>query len=272
MLSADSAVDALLAAQLQGVDATLTRSGVVRGGGGVVSALRRSFRSYVASPAHGPLPAILLLLTISTGIIDAASILGLGRVFVANMTGNVVFVAFALAGAPGFSLWGSVIALAAFLVGAVVGGVFVGRFQRHRGELLRNALVAQAVLVLAAVVFAGAAADLIGHLGTLAATALALGLQNAVVRHLGVPDMTTTVLTMTLTGIAADLRRRDLVTIVRRITVVLAMLLGALLGTTLVLRSSIVAALVAVLLVTVVALVAAAEASRSTARWTTPGQ
>jgi uncharacterized membrane protein YoaK (UPF0700 family) len=57
---------------------------------------------------QGPL---LLTLTVVTGVVDAVSILRLGRVFVANMTGNVVFSAFALVGAPGFSLSAS---LAAF--------------------------------------------------------------------------------------------------------------------------------------------------------------
>ncbi len=71
---------------------------------------------------HGPLPWLLLALTITTGLVDAFSILELGRVFVANMTGNVVFVAFALAGAPGFSLGSSLSALAGFLVGAAAGG------------------------------------------------------------------------------------------------------------------------------------------------------
>ena len=46
---------------------------------------------------HGPLPALLLGLTLLTGLVDAVSILSLGRVFVANMTGNVVFLAFAIA-------------------------------------------------------------------------------------------------------------------------------------------------------------------------------
>ena len=62
---------------------------------------------FVASPAHGPLPGLLLLLTVSTGLVDAVSILSLGRVFVANMTGNIVFIGFALAGSPGFSLQAS---------------------------------------------------------------------------------------------------------------------------------------------------------------------
>src|SRR6266852_3465719 len=101
----------------------------------------------VHDPAHGPLPVLLLLLTTMTGVIDAVSILGLGRVFVANMTGNVVFIGFGIARAPGFSLVASVAALFGFLVGAFVGGTLVGRFARHRGLLLRNACSAQFVLV-----------------------------------------------------------------------------------------------------------------------------
>lgn len=50
------------------------------------------------------------------------SVLGLGRVFTANMTGNVVFLGFALAGAPGFSAPNYLAAIAAFVVGAVSGG------------------------------------------------------------------------------------------------------------------------------------------------------
>src|SRR3989441_10510031 len=68
------------------------------------------------------LPLLLLALTVTTGLIDAVSVLGLGRVFTANMTGNVVFLGFALARVPGFSLVRSLAALAAFLAGAVIGG------------------------------------------------------------------------------------------------------------------------------------------------------
>jgi uncharacterized membrane protein YoaK (UPF0700 family) len=155
--------------------------------------IRTSVRSFTAHPAHGPLPAILLLLTFGTGVVDAVSILGLGRVFVANMTGNVVFIGFALVGAPGFSLWGSVIALAAFLVGAWWGGVFVARTGQHRGRLLRNALAVQVVLVVVALAVAVLGLGSAGQFVVVAALALPLGIQNAVVRKLAVPDMTTTV-------------------------------------------------------------------------------
>src|SRR5579872_6078853 len=88
----------------------------------------------LADERHGPLPALLLALTVVTGLVDAVSILSLGRVFVANMTGNVVFLGFALAGAPGFSLGASLSALAGFLVGAFGGGVAIERFGASRGR------------------------------------------------------------------------------------------------------------------------------------------
>lgn len=225
--------------------------------------------NYFAHPLHGPLPAILLLLTFGTGLIDAISIIGLGRVFIANMTGNVVFIGFALVGAPGFSLWGSVVALAGFLVGAGLGSLAISRFDAHRGKLLRNALSLQLALFLVALVIALTwGTRLIGaQLAILAVGAVALGIQNAVVRHLGVPDMTTTVLTMTLTGIGADLRGRDFAKAARHLIVVLAMLVGAGVGALVVLTLGSVVGLVAVVAVLVVALVGAAIASRGTPDW-----
>jgi uncharacterized membrane protein YoaK (UPF0700 family) len=209
--------------------------------------------------AHGPLPLLLLLLTTATGVIDAVSILGLGRVFVANMTGNVVFVGFALAGAPGFSLSGSVAALIGFLVGAAVGGVLVARFGDHRGHLLRDVTAIEFLLVGITLVIALVEAG--GALVAVAAAALlavAMGMQNTAARKLAVPDLTTTVLTMTLTGIGADLRRAGVVTGVRRLLAVLTMFVGALVGTALFLRTGIVWALaLALILVAVVAVVAA---------------
>src|ERR1039458_2954157 len=101
-------------------------------------------------PAHGPLPALMLTLTAMSGLIDAVSILGLGRVFVANMTGNIVFIGFALARVPGFSLLASLAALVGFLIGAFLGGILGMKFAGHRGLLLRNACAVQFLLVVAA--------------------------------------------------------------------------------------------------------------------------
>jgi uncharacterized membrane protein YoaK (UPF0700 family) len=68
------------------------------------------------------LPGLLLALTVITGLVDAISYLKLGHVFVANMTGNVVFLGFGLAGEPSVSAPASLVAIAAFLLGALSGG------------------------------------------------------------------------------------------------------------------------------------------------------
>ncbi len=58
---------------------------------------------------------MLVAMTMVTGLIDAFSFLVLGHIFVANMTGNVVFLAFALAGASGFSIPACLVALGALV-------------------------------------------------------------------------------------------------------------------------------------------------------------
>src|SRR5437870_8714445 len=68
------------------------------------------------------LAAFLLLLTATTGLVDAVSFIALGHVFTANMTGNIVFLGFAIGGAAGLSMWRSLLALAFFMSGAVLGG------------------------------------------------------------------------------------------------------------------------------------------------------
>ena len=186
---------------------------------------------------HGPLPVLLLLMTTVTGLVDAVSVLGLGRVFVANMTGNVVFLGFAVAGAPGFALAASLAALAGFLIGALSGGAVVARRGHRRGHLLRDTTLVEVVLMLAAVaLLVGVTGPPGSALASLVAglLAVALGLQNAVVRKIAVPDLTTTVLTMTLTGIAADVRAAGRPVVTRRVLAVATMFVGALLGALLV--------------------------------------
>jgi uncharacterized membrane protein YoaK (UPF0700 family) len=183
---------------------------------------------------------LLLVLTAVTGLIDAVSILGLGRVFVANMTGNVAFIGFALAGAPGFSLSASIAALIGFLAGALLGGVLVVRFAGHRGLMLRNTGVVEFALMAIAFIIVLPSPGLPGPgvgVAVAALLAAAMGIQNTTARRLAVPDLTTTVLTMTLTGIAADVRHSPLRTTTRRILAVLTMLLGAVVGALLVLNT-----------------------------------
>ncbi len=79
-------------------------------------------RQTVAPPRgskDGLLPPLLVALTAVTGLVDAFSYLMLGHVFVANMTGNVVF----LAGATGARAARRLISVVAMLLGALVGAL-----------------------------------------------------------------------------------------------------------------------------------------------------
>jgi hypothetical protein len=91
-----------------------------------------------AGSGYGPLPSLLLMLTVVTGVVDSVSYLAFGHVFVANMTGNVVFLGFALAGASGLSAPASLAAMGAFLLGALAGGRIATSSQEHRGRHLRR--------------------------------------------------------------------------------------------------------------------------------------
>jgi uncharacterized membrane protein YoaK (UPF0700 family) len=187
------------------------------------------------------LPPLMVLLTILTGIVDALAYLRLGHVFVANMTGNVVFLGFAAAGAHGLSVPGSLLALGCFLPGGAAAGRLAGRFGENRLRLLRAAAAVQLLLCIVAVAVAAAAGDELGTAGRyalIAFLALAMGVQNATARRLAVPELTTTVLTLTLTGIAADSRLGggSGARTARRVLSVAAMLLGAVIGAVLLLH------------------------------------
>jgi uncharacterized membrane protein YoaK (UPF0700 family) len=186
------------------------------------------------NPQDNLLPS-LMVLTFTTGVIDAVSFVGLGHVFTANMTGNVVFIGFALAGARGVSIARSLVALVAFGGGALLGGRLVRGLARASARHLAISSASEAAsLAIAAGVALGRTglppASIAYALITL--TAFAMGLRNAVVRKLGVSDVTTTVLTLTITGLAADssLAGGDNPRSGRRLISVVAMLGGAVLG------------------------------------------
>jgi len=222
---------------------------------------------------HGPLAPMMLALTIVTGVVDAVSYLKLGHVFVANMTGNIVFLGFGLAGASGLSIPASLAAVGSFMLGAGLGGLLAARAGAHRGHLLRMACATQAALIVLALLVSLAAGVPL-HTGAryalIVPLALAMGVQNAAAQSLSIPELTTTVLTKTLTGIASEARlfggRGSQAG--RRSLAVAMMLLGALAGGLLVLNVSIAAPLV--LAGALVAAVAGAAhvLGRSGAPWT----
>jgi uncharacterized membrane protein YoaK (UPF0700 family) len=226
--------------------------------------------SLVSGPAHGPLPALLLVMTAATGLVDAVSVLGLGRVFVANMTGNIVFLGFAVAGAPGFALAASLAALGGFLVGALAGGALATSRAHRRGHLLRDAALIETVLLLVSVgLLVGVSEPPSSGLASAVAAlaAIALGLQNSAVRRLAVPDLTTTVLTMTLTGIAADVRTSGRAVVTRRVLSVAMMFGGALIGAVLVLHTGLAWALLPAPVVLLAIVLVLAVVVRRPAPW-----
>jgi uncharacterized membrane protein YoaK (UPF0700 family) len=221
---------------------------------------------------HGPLVPLMIVLTLLTGLVDAVSYLKLGHVFVANMTGNVVFLGFALAGAGGLSVAASLLALAAFLLGALAGG-WLGAHHVHRGHLLRAVTAIQASLLLLALVLALLADEPLAQsirYGLVVVLALAMGVQNAAAQKISVPEITTTVLTKTLVGIASEgsFLGGPGAKVGRRSLAVAAMLLGALAGGVLVLDVSLAAPLAVAFALSTAVAVASHVVSRSNGAWT----
>ena len=177
----------------------------------------------------------LFFLTVVTGMADAASYLGLGQVFTANMTGNVLLLGFATDRSAHLSFTGSLVALVAFAAGAIGGSFLVGR--RHQTpHYLRGFVVEWLILAAATVVLFAVEAGSTGRTDSvLVLLALSMGTQNAVVRRMGLPDVNTTVLTTTLGGLVADaveVRGRP-VRAGRRVATIVLLFGGAVLGSVL---------------------------------------
>lgn len=205
---------------------------------------RRSWRE------RDPLPPTLVVLTGVTGIIDAVCFLGMGEVFAANMTGNIVLMGFAVAGDDDPSVGGRFVALGAFVLGALVAGRLTHRFVtlEPRRWLLLLAAVNVVLLLTAATLAIGL--PLHTTFGErwpiLLCIGFAMGYKNAAARRLSVPDLNTTVVTSTLVGLVVDnpVSGGDAVRPIRRVAAIVALFLGAALGGLLVLNVSISWALV----------------------------
>ena len=201
----------------------------------------------------------LTVLTVVSGLVDAVSYLGLGHVFTANMTGNVVILGFAAAGAPGFSIPASLGSLGSFLVGAACAGRLTLHIESRRRWLLA-AMAIEGVLAGGAAAVASSTSTIGSgwpRYGVIVLMAFAMGVRNSTIRRLAVPDVTTTVLTMTLTGLAADstLAGGSNPKVGRRTAAVAAMLIGAFVGAVLFLHQG---ATIPLALVAVVVLAGAA--------------
>ncbi|MBT1177993.1 YoaK family protein [Bifidobacterium callimiconis] len=212
---------------------------------------------------YGLLSPALVLLTFVAGLVDALSYLAFGHVFVANVTGNIVFLGFAIAHAQGFVWWTSALTLVSFIVGALIGGRIIRRYGDNHAKHLLVSTGMQLAFVVAALlgtyllnwiasnpslngngammIVRGAEPSLnfptASHIDLhiimlIMLLAPAMGIQNSTARKLSVPDLPTTVLTMTLTGIVADASAHghEQSKFGRRIVVMMALAFGALTG------------------------------------------
>jgi uncharacterized membrane protein YoaK (UPF0700 family) len=193
----------------------------------------------VVSPVSERLTVVsLLLLTFATGIVDAVSVLVLGHVFVANMTGNVIFLGFWFVPRSGVDLTAAIVAFVSFLAGTVLGGRLARHIDSEVRLWLTVALGVEVVVLLILSALAGAGVlDYRDNtkLFLIAGLAITFGSQNATARQFGIQELSTTVLTSTIVGLGFDSRlaggsghREKL-----RYSVVLTMCAGAVLGATL---------------------------------------
>jgi uncharacterized membrane protein YoaK (UPF0700 family) len=149
---------------------------------------------------------LLLTLTFASGVLDAFAFLHLGQLFVANQTGNVMLLAISLpASGSTTSTGGSIVSLAAFLLGALGGGRLTRAAVDDRGlpPGAISALTLETVLVAAAL--AASVADT--ESAVYAVTALlgyGLGIQAAVARRVARTGISTVVLTSAITGFAEE--------------------------------------------------------------------
>jgi len=149
---------------------------------------------------------MLVMLSLAAGCVDAVGYLGLGHIFVANMTGNTVLLGLALGQAQGRAALRAVVALVGFILGVAAGAVIVGpdREETTWPPAVTAALAVElAVLVALAAGWFLAGSEPVGGVGyaLICLLALAMGVQSAAVRRLGVPGVATTYITGTLTSL-----------------------------------------------------------------------
>ena len=231
-------------------------------------------RDALVDDRDGPLPAMLLALTVLAGVVDAVSILALDRVFVSSMTGNLVFIGIGLAGVPGFSVTSPAVSLGAFVLGVLAGAWICRRSGGHRGRALRNVVVYKAVLATPVTVVVIVVGDTLGagvRTAVIVLLAGSMGAQLALIRYLKVPDLLTVVLTLTMTGVLTERGggRRD-PKVVRRGLALVAFTVGVLAGALLVRLVSVGAALALGLVIIIAVGVAVHLASRRAGEWSAP--
>ncbi|WP_181785795.1 DUF1275 family protein [Streptomyces phytophilus] len=177
----------------------------------------------------------LILLTITAGITDALSFLGLGGVFTANMTGNLVLVGMAATSDESWQevLRGDVLRCTASFAGFALGMLAGFRLLRTRPAGSRRVLgaaLALHVLFLAGWTATDATPGTAAGAGLITASATAMGVQTAAAKGLDRAGITTTFVTGTLTSLISGLAQGDRKHAGLRTAILAALLTGGLIG------------------------------------------
>jgi len=178
---------------------------------------------------------LMMALTLVTGVVDAVGYLGLDHIFTGNMTGNVVILAMALAGAANLPTLGPLVALGAFLLGAAVAGFTLQSSPKGWNRRVTLLLTAGCIALTGTAAISLIVED-VGRqsIGVIVAAVIAMhmGSQALIARHLGVRDMTTVVITSTMTSLAGEslVGKQRPRFLNRRLGAVLAMFAGAAIG------------------------------------------
>lgn len=176
----------------------------------------------------------MLLLVLATGAMDAVCLLHLG-VFTAYVTASLILAGANLVDTPGSPCPG-LVAVAGFIIGAIMAGWLTRRGGgRHR-------VVERVLLVEAALIAAGAAVAAWQGIDTtaskyvvIALLAIAMGFQTAAIRFVHVPEIPIAAATLATFGVVVGLtgEHGDRTALLRRVGVVAAILVGAVLGASL---------------------------------------
>ena len=152
--------------------------------------------------------SMVLVLTWAASGVDAISYLGMGHVFVANMTGNTVLLGLSVGQGHGMAALRATAALIAFAVGVAVGAVIVERSPRRTSwpPAVTWAIAVEWVILAFFTLtwhWPGATPTGLTLFVLIALSAVAMGIQSAAIRHLKVPGIATTYITGTLTSMVA---------------------------------------------------------------------
>lgn len=151
-----------------------------------------------------PSDAPLAGLTVISGLVDAISYVGIGQVFMANMTGNLLILGFAAGDPSKFPLVATAIAVMGFFLGAGLAGQLVERVPNVRRRLILAMAMETSLFGITTVGSFLLPTTQAGRYPLIVALGVAMGGRNTVVRRLKIPDISTTVVTGTLANLAAD--------------------------------------------------------------------